>query len=45
MKKIISLLFILFFVYSCGKKGSLEYPEQKGEEGSGSGYFIESDSS
>ena len=45
MKKIISLLFILFLIYSCGKKGSLEYPEQKEKEGSGSGYFIESDSS
>ena len=45
MKKIISLLFILFFVYSCGKKGSLEYSEQKEKGESGSGYFIESDSS
>ena len=37
MKKIISIILVIFFIYSCGKRGSLEYPTQDG-----GGYFIES---
>ncbi len=39
MKKIVFITLLSLLAFSCGKKGSLEYPTQN--EGNGGSYFTE----
>jgi len=39
MKKVVFIILLTLMTFSCGKKGSLEFPTQN--EGNGGSYFTE----